>query len=386
MSEPDWATVGRVERSARRLLGALYVAARWLSLLSCRIQRDGQQIQLKAPRRQCNRLLVILRRSILVNIYWTVMPEIFRKARLTKSYADIFAMLQSTSVSLFAVVSFLVQVTSETRLLAIVNRYILLYGRICKLRQTEELFTRKFTCLYALKLLLTLFGCLYELPQMLPLRYIFELHVPRLISGLIGIYLWLGTLFLLDACFLGFLVSGLLYEQLGAHIAAMLQRMRHIDQYDNLDEPELVPRERLSRYQRMCFLCDRADELDSCAAIYSELYSVTLHFRSIFQLQILFYIYYNFIVLLLMLYEYIWNYLEAQHGELVPIVMICIKMANILLLIMCADYTISKSQLPQLLPLDIICSDIDLRWDQSVSCENCSLLISNDLSLSPSLD
>lgn len=363
MSEPDWATVGRVERGSRRLLGALYLAARWLSLLSCRIQRDGQQIQLKAPRRQCNRLLVILRRSILVNIYWTVMPEIFRKARLTTSYADIFAMLQSSSVSLFAVVSFLVQVTSETRFLVILNRYIALYGRICELRQTGELFTRKFTGFYALKLLLTLFGCLYEMPQMLPLHYIFELNVPRLLSGLIGIYLWLGTLFLLDACFLGFLVSGLLYEQMGAHIAAMLQRMRHIDQ----DESEMVPRERLSRYQRMCFLCDRADELDSCAAIYSELYNVTLCFRSIFQLQILFYIYYNFIVLLLMLYEYIWNYLQAEHGELVPIMMICIKMANIVLLIMCADYTISKSRLPQLLPLDIVCSDIDLRWDQSVS-------------------
>lgn len=369
MYAPDSTRVGRVERNSRRLLAALYQAARWLSLLSSRLIRDGREIQLKAPRRQCNRLLIILWRSLLVNVYGTVMPDIFRRARSARSYADIFAMLQSTSVSLFAVAAFLAQVTAESRFLAIVNRYIALYERICRLRQSHELFTGKFIGFYALKLLLTICGCLYELPQLLPVRYVLALNVERLIAGLIGIYMWLGTLFLLDACLLGFLVSGLLYEQMGAHIAAMLQCMRHIDgEDDDVDTDVVQPAQRMSRYQRMCFLCDRADELDTCGAIYSELYNVTLCFRRIFQLQILFYIYYNFIILMLMLYEYICNYLEAAHGEFVPVVMICIKMANIVLLIMCADYTIRKSQLPQLLPLDIVCSDIDPRWDQSVGC------------------
>ncbi|KAH8417796.1 hypothetical protein KR222_005972, partial [Zaprionus bogoriensis] len=365
MSAHNRATVGRVELSSRRLLTALYQAARWLSLLSCTLTRNGTQIQLKAPRRRCNRLLIILWRSVLVNIYGTVVPGIFRKARLTKSYADVFAMLQSTSVSLFAVVSFVLQVKGESRFLVILNRYIALYQRICELRKKCELFPLKFVGFYALKLSLTVCGALYELPQVLPLRYIVTRDVERLVGGVIGIYMWMGTLFLLDACFLGFFVSGLLYEQMGAHIAAMLQRMHPIDRDCKDLTPDIVPL-RLSHYRRMCFLCDRADELDACGIIYSELYSVTISFRRIFQLQILFYIYYNFIVLLLMLYEYIWNFLEAQQGDLVPILLICIKMANIVLLIMCADYTICKSQLPQTLPLDIVCSDIDPRWDKSV--------------------
>ncbi|KAH8359278.1 hypothetical protein KR093_005534, partial [Drosophila rubida] len=349
---------------SRRLLLALYRAARCLSLLSCRLAVEGQRVELRAPRQQCNRLLTIIWRSILVNIYWAIIPDVFAKARRTESYADMFAKLQSISVVLFAVGSFVVQVCAEARFMAILNRYLALYERICALTHTQELFPAKFGVFYAVKLLLTLGGCLYELPQLLPLRHIVHGDVGHVLTGIIGIYMWMGTLFMLDACFLGFLVSGVFYEQMGAHIANMLLSMRPIDT-DAQDGDEVAP-QRLSRYKRMCLLCDRADELDACGVVYSELYQVTLSFRSIFQFQIFFYIYYNFIVLLLMLYEYIWNYLEDGQGDVVPVVMVAIKLGNIVLLIMCADYTITKSQLPQIMPLDIVCTDIDQRWDHSV--------------------
>ncbi|XP_034488417.1 gustatory receptor for bitter taste 93a [Drosophila innubila] len=361
--------VGRMEFWSRRLLRSLYQAARWLSLLSCRLDVERGQIQLKAQRQRCNRLLTVMWRSLLVNIYWAVIPDIFLKAKKTESYADFFVMLQSGSVILFAVASFTVQVCSESRSIAILNRYIALYGRICTLTHTQELFPLKFVVFYALKLVLTVCGCLYELPQLLPMQHIRNGNIGRIISGLIGIYMWMGTLYVLDACFLGFLVSGVLYEQMGAHIATMLEQMRSIDidcQDSDKESEEMAAPQRLSDYKRMCLLCDRADELEECGLIYSELYQVTLSFRSIFQFQIFFYIYYNFIVLLLMLYEYIWNYLEAAQGDLVPLIMVGIKMGNIVLLIMCADYTIRKSQLPQILPLDIVCTDIDQRWDKSV--------------------
>ncbi|XP_030563798.1 gustatory receptor for bitter taste 93a [Drosophila novamexicana] len=372
--KPQAAAVGRVELSSRRLLLALYQAARGLSLLSSSLDLEREPVQLKAPRQQCNRLLIILWRAILVNIYWTMIPSMFRSVKSSQSYAALIAMMQSGSVTVFAVGSFIMQVRAESRFMAILNRYIALYGHICALTRTQQLLPLKFTVFTALKLLLTLAGCLYEVPQLLPLEHIIHLEIGQVIGGLIAIYLWLGTLFLLDACFLGFFVSGLLYEHMGAHIATMLRQMRSIDidgqelQSDDESESEYesyshVP---LSHYKRMCLLCDRADELEACGVIYNELYNVTLSFRSIFQWQILFYIYYNFIVLLLMLYEYILNYLEAAQGELVPILMVCIKMANIVLLIMCADFTIKKSQMPQILPLDIVCTDIDQRWDKSV--------------------
>lgn len=373
---------GGVELWSRRLLLVLYQTARGLSLLSSSLDVEQEQLQLRTPRQQCNRLLVILWRAILVSIYSSLVPGIFYTVKTIQSYAALIVLLQSSSVTLFAVVSFIMQVRAESKFMAVLNHYIALYGRICVLTEAENLFTLKFPVFYALKLLLTLCGCLYELPQLLPLRHIMHMDVGHVIGGLIAIYLWLGTLFLLDACFLGFFVSGVLYEHMGSHIAIMLQHMRSID-IDSQDQTSDGSEEsdtylnayvnvsamppRLSHYRRMCLLCDRADELEACGVIYTELYRVTLSFRDIFQWQIIFYIYYNLIVLLIMLYEYIVNYLEGTQGEMVPVVMACIKMANIVLLVMCADYMIKKSQMPHILPLDIVCTDVDERWDKSVS-------------------
>ncbi|TDG51956.1 hypothetical protein AWZ03_001626 [Drosophila navojoa] len=321
-----------VELWSRRVLLALYQAARGLSLLSSSLGVEREQLQLRPPRQQCNRLLIILWRAILVSIYWNMIPGIFNSVKIIKTYAALIVLLQSSSVSLFAVGSFIMQVRAESRFTAVLNHYISLYGRICVLTGAEHLFTLKFPIFYALKLILTLCGCLYELPQLLPLRYILHMDVGHVIGGLIAIYLWLGTIFLLDACFLGFFVSGVLYEHMGSHIAIMLQQMRSIDMDDQVQSSDDESEPNLNTYENW---------------------------------QILFYIYYNLIVLLIMLYEYIVNYLEGTQGEMVPVVMTCIKMANIVLLIMCADYMIKKSTMPQILPLDIVCTDMDQRWDKS---------------------
>ncbi|XP_037944273.1 gustatory receptor for bitter taste 93a-like [Teleopsis dalmanni] len=46
--------------------------------------------------------------------------------------------------------------------------------------------------------------------------------------------------------------------------------------------------------------------------------------------------------------------------------MVLTKFTNLALLIMCADNIVQKSEIPNLLALDIVCSDIDERWDKSV--------------------
>jgi len=130
---------------------------------------------------------------------------------------------------------------------------------------------------------------------------------------------------------------------------------------------------KLRGLRRMRLLCDFADELDECAAIYSELYEVTISFRRMLQWQILFYVYYNFINICLMLYEYILHYLNDDEVALVSLVMASVKLANLVLLIMCADYTVSESLKPKRLPLEIVCSDMDERWDKSVGILKLSL-------------
>ncbi|XP_016959708.2 gustatory receptor for bitter taste 93a [Drosophila biarmipes] len=347
----------RVESWSRFLLLWLYRFARGLSLLSSNLDRE--KLQLKSPRQgSSNRILSILWRCLVVLIYTGVLPLLTASTvgKRLESYADLFAAVQAISVSILAVISFIIQAKGESEFREVLNRYLSLYQRICRTTRLQQLFPPKFVVFFLLKLFFTLCGCFHELIPLLQLEH-FE-NTGRIVAVVFGIYMWLGTLFVLDACFLGFLVSGILYEHMAANIMAMLKRM----------EPIESPEEgsRLTHYRRMRLLCDFADELDECAAIYSELYEVTISFRRMLQWQILFYVYYNFINICLMLYEYILHYLNDDEVALVSLVMASVKLANLVLLIMCADYTVSESRKPQRLPLEIVCSDMDERWDKSV--------------------
>ncbi|XP_065722870.1 gustatory receptor for bitter taste 93a [Drosophila suzukii] len=356
----SWSSVmagKRVESWSRFLLLWLYRFARGLSLLSSNLDRD--KLQLKSPKQgSSNRILSILWRCLVVIAYAGVLPLLTGSTigKRLESYADLFAFVQVISVAILAVISFIIQAKGESKFREVLNRYLSLYQRICSATRLQQLFPPKFVVFFLLKLFFTLCGCFHEVTPLLKVEN-FE-NVGMIAAVFVGTYMWLGTLFVLDACFLGFLISGILYEHMAANIMAMLKRMEPIESQEEGS--------RMTHYRRMRLLCDFADELDECAAIYSELYEVTISFRRMLQWQILFYVYYNFINICLMLYEYILHYLNDDEVALVSLVMASVKLANLVLLIMCADYTVSESLKPKRLPLEIVCSDMDERWDKSV--------------------
>ncbi|SPP82952.1 gustatory receptor for bitter taste 93a [Drosophila guanche] len=343
-----------VEVWSRGIMVGLYRVARLLSLISFRLDREELQLKLPASGSK-NRILETVWRILVVLTYASVWPTLSAHLITTQpqSYADLFAALQSASVSILAVISFIIQAKGENKFRTVLNRYLALYRRICTETGVNQLFPMKFIVYFLLKLLLTIGGCVHELPALLQVGHFAD--VGRTVTG---IYMWLGTLFVLDACFMGFLISGILYEHMASNIRLMLQRMQIIEFPDKAV--------RMSNYQRMRLLCDYADELDEYAAIYSELYEVTIAFRRMLQWQILFYVYYNFISICLMLYQCILRYLNEDEKALVSLAMATIKFFNLILLIMCADYAVRESQKPNRLPLDIVCSDMDQRWDKSV--------------------
>ncbi|KAH8346460.1 hypothetical protein KR084_000931, partial [Drosophila pseudotakahashii] len=344
----------RVESWSRFLLVWLYRFARGLSLLASNFDRE--RLQLKPPKRgSSNRILSILWRCLVVITYAGVWPLLSASVigKRLESYADLFALAQSLSVSILAVISFIIQAKGESEFREVLNRYLTLYQRICSTTRLQQLFPPKFVVFFLLKSFFTLCGCFHELIPLLKAEHFEE--IGRMVAVFFGIYMWLGTLLVLDACFLGFLVSGILYEHMAANIMAMLKRMEPIESQEEGS--------RMSNYRRMRLLCDFSDELDECAAIYSELYQVTVSFRRMLQWQILFYVYYNFINICLMLYQYILHYLNDDEVALVSLVIAFVKFANLVLLI---NYTVRESQKPKRLPLEIVCSDIDERWDKSV--------------------
>ncbi|KAH8383391.1 hypothetical protein KR009_008434, partial [Drosophila setifemur] len=354
----------RVEKWSRFLLIWLYRTARFLSLLSSKLDKD--KLQLRTPRRGSrNKILSGIWRCLVVFIYAAVWP-IFNSQLVSQrpeSYADLIALLQNTSVTILAVISFVIQARCEKRFGEVLNKYLSLYQRICSVTRLPTLFPEKFVVLFLAKLFLTLCGCIYELIPLLKAEH-FQ-NVFYIVSVTFGIYMWLGTLVVLDACFLGFLVSGIMYEHMSNHLMDMLQRMKPIDPRENA--------EGMSRYRRMMLLGDFADEMDACAVIYSELYEMTNAFRSMLEWQILFYIYLNFINICLMLYQCTLKYLTDEETALLALALAAVKMANLVLLILIADRTVYAAEKPLKLPLDIVCSDMDHRWDDSVETFLCQL-------------
>ncbi|XP_036324375.1 gustatory receptor for bitter taste 93a [Rhagoletis pomonella] len=213
-----------------------------------------------------------------------------------------------------------------------------------------------------LKLILSGLGLIYEIPL------IFESGVSG--SLLAGVYLWLGRIYMLDCCFVGFLVIRQMYVEMAAHLAQMIDTMRIID-------AEQPPHRRLTNHQRMKLLCIHAESIDESSVIYTSLYKVTQRFYHIFRWQISFYIYYNFVIILMQLHQFILRYFHTGYIDLLSLFSSVFKLCNLVLLIMCADAVVAKSQLPDSLDLDLICSDIDERWDVSVETFICQRKVEN---------
>ncbi|XP_030369554.1 gustatory receptor for bitter taste 93a [Scaptodrosophila lebanonensis] len=359
-STPEWKEKvilqSRSERYTRRLLLFLYKVSCALSLISCRLNRNP--LLFTPNRRRRNKWLLLIWRFVVVIIYWGVLPALFFEFQKSpKNYADLFAQLQSLSVVLFAVGSFIVQSRSERKILSLLNRYLAIYRRISAFTQSSRMLPTQFLVLCTLKFFITLWGCVHEMVELFMVNHV--VIEGRLLAAMFGMYMWLGMLFVLDMCFMALLITSFMYKEMGTHIQEMLEHMRPIE-----EEKDLLG-QRMTDYRRMQLLCDYSDELDECAIIYRELYDLTLCFCSACQWQIFFCVYYNFEVALLLLYQCFCLYLEKSEMGLVLLIMAGNKMANLVLLLMCADAAVKNSHLPERLPLDIVCTDIDQRWDAS---------------------
>ncbi|XP_019894679.2 gustatory receptor for bitter taste 93a [Musca domestica] len=344
----------RPQRYTKWILLGLFNYGRFLDIINC--QWDAKQLQMRPVNKVYKTVTSILRVFIVI-VYWDVVPDVLKSLlNERRGFVNLFSMFQVTSVVAFSVGLFLMKVRDSFKIIQLINRFVRLNIKVAQLSQNSFSLCKKSISLFFLKSIITLLGYINEMPHMLEVQ---GLNINSSVNIVIGVYLWLGSMYVLDACYLGFLMLTLMYGNLGSHLQKMLNNMKHV-------EGGSLVGSSLTTYNRMKLLCDYSEKLDELSAVYTNLYNITKDFVHIFQWNILYYIYYNFMVIFLLLNHCIWQYIRSNFIDFTEIMFVFVKIANLVLMIMCANDTVEKSEMVNQLNLDIVCSDIDARWDTSV--------------------
>ncbi|XP_075144724.1 gustatory receptor 93a [Haematobia irritans] len=344
----------REQRHSRLILLFVYNFGRFLGIVNAYWDRQHQIL------RPLSRLYwgaSTIFRLVIVITYWDVIPELVQNFFTNpRSFEQLFSLLQIVSVVVFSVGLVIMKIRDGAQMITMTNKFVELNKQVAELNNTPFTLTKRFVILFTLKTIMTLMGYISEMPHILSVDGV---KVYSFINISIGIYLWLGSMYILDGCYIGFMLLAMMYSNLGKHLQRMLANMKHIESASHLGSS-------LTDYNRMKLLCDYSEKLDYISSIYSRLYKLTNEFVSLFQWNILYYIYYNFMVIFFLLVHCIWQYLKNSFVDVGQILYIFVKIANLAFMIMRANDTVDCSEMVNQLNLDVVCSDIDVRWDTSV--------------------
>lgn len=345
-----------MEKCSQWILLSIFHYARILDIISCYIDRRQYKV---LPVNKWFKVTAITLRLILMFTYcWNIVPSLYKDLKTNlRSFQHLFSLQQIISVTIFTTILLFLRERDELKVLTMINRIIKLNNQLSELTNFNKLFCKKFVILILLKGCITILGYINEMPTLLTIE---SLNLNKWFINVIGLFMWLGSMFVLDSCYLGFLIIGLMYDNLGSHLQKIMKNLRNIDFGESLSSS-------FTFYHRIQFVCDYSDKLDIISKMYSQLYAITKEFVSVFQWYILYYIYYNFMVIFLLLNHFIWQYMWNGYIDIIEIFMITIKIGNLVLVIVHANYVVEKSEKPNELNIDIICSDVDIRWDTSVS-------------------
>ena len=345
-----------IEKYSQLILLSIFQYARILDVISCRI--DPRQFIVLPVNKWLKLTTTALRIILLFSYCWDVVPFLYNDLKETpRSFQHMFSLQQILSVAVFSIALLFLRERDELKIITMINRFIKLNNRLSELTCSNILVRKKFIIFTSLKGCITILGYINELPTLLNVE---SLNLNRWFITVIGVFMWLGSMFVLDSCYLGFLIIGLMYDNLGSYLQIIMKNLLNIEKSDSLSSA-------LTSYHRITLVCDYSDKLDIISKIYSRLYTTTKEFIAIFQWHILYYIYYNFMVIFLLLNHFIWQYMQSGYIDIIEILMVMVKIGNLTLIIVCANYVVEQSEMPNRSNIDVICSDVDVRWDASVS-------------------
>lgn len=345
----------RIEKYSRWILLGIFEYARILDTIDCHL--DRKQI-LVYPVNRWIKIAKTFLRLIIIIAYWDVIPSVYFDFQITPgNFLRLFSVLQIISVAVFSTALLILRARDDEKLIKMINRFVSLNKRISEITNTDKLFCKQFLILICLKGCITMLGYMDELPTLLNAK---SVNLNKWLSITIGVFLWMGSMFVLDACYLGFLIVALMYQNLGSYLQTIVTNMQNFEAENTFGSS-------LTTYNRIKLVSDYSEKLENISKLYCCLNKATKDFVYIFQWHVLYYIYYNFMVIFLLLNHCIWQYIQNSFVDIIKISLVIVKISNLALIIMCANLVVKKVGNPNQLNLDIVCSDVDMRWDISVS-------------------
>ncbi|XP_055915665.1 gustatory receptor for bitter taste 93a-like [Eupeodes corollae] len=266
-------------------------------------------------------------------------------------------MIISYSVILLNFLFISQQILHNKRLIRLINRTIVIFKSVSEVSGNRNLFGPELLFLFFCRLscnihtVVTLYLNLCYLPF-----YTRQMDRRDLsIAYVIGYLAWLGVRVSSDFLNFGYIVISGIYYNLGIHMIEFVNRI------------ELMEGRQLSKLFQTHMLFVFSEELDRCAVLYSKIYKLAKKFHRMFMSHMFCLILVQTVVTVSNIHYVFVRYLIVGEiaWNIVFIVLICIF--DYVIFIMLMDLIIKRSKIPQQLSLEIIFSDIDDRWEKSVS-------------------
>ncbi|XP_055906305.1 gustatory receptor for bitter taste 93a-like [Eupeodes corollae] len=174
-----------------------------------------------------------------------------------------------------------------------------------------------------------------------------------IMQSILRYVLWFGTVIVVDILCLGYITAAGMYRNIGDHMILFAKR---------IEKSETCS---MTTFRRMQMLCDFSEELDKCSAIYSQVFTVTQGFHKLFQFYIFFTLYMELLIVISNMHRVFLAYMADNVINWSKLAVSLIQAIDFLLLMLLADLVSRRSRIPKYLNLDVLCSDIESRWDRS---------------------
>ncbi|XP_055914862.1 putative gustatory receptor 92a [Eupeodes corollae] len=258
----------------------------------------------------------------------------------------------------FTIILMCLQIFHYKELISLINETIETFMDLSKISGNSAFIGQEFPVLVSVRVLSNLAAVLLTFYNFLTQPYYIALFKgnPSIIVAYSLVFLsWFGVRVILDFLSFGYTIAAGLYSNIGSHMDQFAQQMKE------------VKMEKLSKFRRMQVLCVLCDRLDKCAEIYSKIFKLIKAFHRIFRFHILLMLFFEVIAIISNIQFMFVTFMSGGEILWMTVVLVFMYSLDYAVFIIMIDLVVQRSRIPQRISWECYFSDIDNRWDRSVS-------------------